>query len=696
MDDPYAAFSSPVQVTPHDKEDAYAAFSSPEKPPPQEGGPNLPRKEGESLWEYAKRSWANARAMEKQSNEPSVMERAAAIPAGFNRGVAGIVGIPVDALANAANLTLAGMGTAQSLVTGNAPSPIFTPGNPGDVPFSGEWNARQLNKLPGHPAEIPRPDDPASRYLYAAGAGASAGLIGPAAGAGVVPSTVSGASGALSSQLAAENGAGPAGQALAGIVGGAGPSALRAGTAAGTRQLARGGEQGRLNTAQNISDFERAGGQASIGQATESRATRATESMLQKTPGGAGRMVAKGEEQGQKFGANIERLAAELSPKASGEQAGRAITKGVTGEGGFIDQFKAKSSANYDALDKFVKKDQPFVLPKTVAALDQLTAKIAGAEETSKFFINSKINDIKGALSADLEAGGNTLPYEAVKKIRSIVGEQLADAPFNGDVPRSQWKKLYSALSDDISVNAKSAGPEAESALVRANQYHAAGMKRLDTISSVIDKNGGPEAVFKAATSGAKEGATTLRAVMQSLPEDAQKTLSASVLRRLGRATAGRQDELGEKFSTETFLTNWNSMSPQAKTALFDRYGKGFRSDMDAVAKVAANLREGSAVFRNPSGTSQAGAQIAAGTTFLTSLLTGHLMIAGGVAAAVGGANIAARVMTNPTAVKWLAQTTKAPKNALPALLNRAAGSDDQDLRDFAAYLKNSKQNQQQ
>lgn len=48
-------------------------------------------------------------------------------------------------------------------------------------------------------------------------------------------------------------------------------------------------------------------------------------------------------------------------------------------------------------------------------------------------------------------------------------------------------------------------------------------MDRLDTIDHVVTKNGGPEMVFQAAMTGTKEGATTLRAVMRSLPMDARK-----------------------------------------------------------------------------------------------------------------------------------------------------------------------------
>lgn len=550
-------------------------------------------------------------------------------------------------------------------------------------------------------AGAPTPETSGEKLRYAAekgvtGALTGAGTAGMAGGLTSATRTiVGGAAGGAAAEATKQAGGGPIAQTAAGIVGGlAGAGGGRTLLAEGVKRSFRGGgEEARQRAAENIKAFEDAGTTPSVGQATENRVMQATESLLSKTPGAAGVMARKSETQAAELGANIERLASQLAPKASGEQAGRAITKGVTGEGGFIEQFKAKSSANYDQLDQHVQKNTKFSLPETQKVLGELTTPISGAEKTSKFFINGTINSIKGALDADLASDSGTMPYEAVKKLRSIVGEQLADAPFAGDVPRSQWKKLYAAMSSDLEANAKAVGPEAEKALARANSFHAAGMKRLDAISAVIDKNGGPEKVFQAAISGNKEGATTLRAVMQSLPPDAQKTLSAAVLRRLGRATAGKQDELGEKFSTETFLTNWNGMSPNAKAVLFDRYGPDFRRDMDQVAKVTANLREGSQVFRNPSGTGQATTQAATVATFAVSVLSGNLGAAGTVAGGVTAANLGARLLTHPPFVKWLAKSTRMPVEAVPVALSQLARSDDPLLKEAAAVLaENRKQ----
>ena len=477
----------------------------------------------------------------------------------------------------------------------------------------------------------------------------------------------------------------------------------RATLAEGVKRSFRGGEAGRQQVAQNIQAFEQAGDSPSVGQATQNRRMQATESLLSRTPGGAGVMARRAESQAANLGQGLEAQASKLAPRSSAEQAGRAIERGVRGEGGFVEQFKAKQSQLYGELDQHIQPQTGVDISSTTKALKTLNAPIEGAPNTLKFFQNAKMRSIEDALKKDLEqSGGNpaladletvlarggTLPYEAVKKLRTLVGNEMADSTILSDVPRSKWKSFYAALSSDMEKAATVAGPEAAAAWKRANTYTRAGMRRLETIDHVVERNGGPEAIFSAAISGTKEGATTLRAVMQSLPADAQKTVSATVLRRLGRATPGRQNDLGEKFSTETFLTNWNSMSPQAKGVLFDRYGSQFRQDMNQVAKVASNLRDGSKVFQNPSGTGQAAAQTGAAVGFFTSLATGNAGVAGSIAAGVAGANLSARLLTNPSFVKWLAKTTQTPPKALPSLVAQLAANGNDDEKEFARLLQ--------
>lgn len=288
------------------------------------------------------------------------------------------------------------------------------------------------------------------------------------------------------------------------------------------------------------------------------------------------------------------------------------------------------------------------------------------------------------------------LPYEALKKLRTLVGNEMSNNSLVSDVPRSKWTALYGALSKDLQGAAQDAGPQAQQAWSRANAYYRAGSNRIDTIANVVDKSGGPEAIFNAATSGTRDGATTLRSVMQSLQPDEQKVLASVMVRRLGRATPGAQNATGDAFSMSSYLTNWNRLSPDAKKALFGRFGPKFSQDMDHLATMADNVRSGSKVFANPSGTATTAANIAAWTSMIGSLASGQVHTAATIGAGVGGANLIARVMTNPRFVGWLARQTRLgipPQLANVAnLRNMAQEHDDPDLKAMADLVKDAQQ----
>jgi hypothetical protein len=510
--------------------------------------------------------------------------------------------------------------------------------------------------------------------------------------------TVSGATGGTSAGVTREMGGGPLAQFAAGIVGAALPQGMAAATPELTRRAFRGGEAGRQALEQNIDDFATAGTTPTVGQGTQGRVAQGTESLLGRTPGGAGRIIAKATDQADEIGAAVGKQADSLSPGAGADEAGLAIVKGIRGEkatpgSGFVGAVKAQQEKLYSKLDQYLGGQTPVNVSKTRAALQALNADIPGAPALSQWFKNSRIQGIEGALGDDLAKAAvpDSLPYEAIKKLRTLVGNEMADAGLLSDVPRSKWTALYKALSEDLEAAARGAGPDASAAFSRANNYTRAGMRRLEVIDSVIDAAGGPEKVFKAATSGTKEGATVLRSIMQSLPEDGRKAVSAAVLRRLGTAKAGVQNATGDAFSPETFLTNWNTLSQSAKRVLFDRFGNQFRQDLDTIARVTANIRDGAKVFRNPSGTEQAAAQAGTVGGALVALITGRLDVLAGIGATVGGANLSARLMTNPDFVRWLATASKFPAGAygqqVAQLANIAARTEDADLAEAARLL---------
>jgi len=510
------------------------------------------------------------------------------------------------------------------------------------------------------------------------------------------------ATGAASAGTTREAGGGTGAQIVAGLVGGLAPAVATAGGAATLRGAIRGGEAGRQQVEGNVTAFRQAGTTPTVGQATESRVLRGIESLLSRLPGSAGVVGRKAEEQQKQIGEGVSRLASLLTGRKDAESAGRAIERGIRGD--FVPTTRATENALYDNLDQFIPGITRVPVQNTANAFSAVNAPIPGAPALSPLFQNSRLMGLERAFSSDAApaAGGlpgtqtPRLPYQAVKQTRTMVGQELDNASLASDVPRSKWKGLYAGLSQDLGEAARAAGPQAERAFTRANAFSRARAGRLEAIDHVLNANGGPEAIFRAATSGTKEGATTLRAVMRSVPEDTRRQVSGTVLQRMGRAVNSQQNDAGDVFSTQTFLTNWNGLSNEAKSVLFGGYGPRFNAAMDRVARVASNLRDGSKVYANPSGSGAAVAQVGGyatiGTTLITSLTTGHAAPFVGALGAMGGTNMAARLMTNPQFVEWLARSTEMPLSAInsqiPVLQQIARDSNDPAVDELARSLQ--------
>jgi hypothetical protein len=142
---------------------------------------------------------------------------------------------------------------------------------------------------------------------------------------------------------------------------------------------------------------------------------------------------------------------------------------------------------------------------------------------------------------------------------------------------------------------------------------------------------------------------------MDSLGDDEQANVRATLIARLGKSSAGRQDAQGQAFSLPEFLTHWNQMSPGAKRTLFQ--GET-RAALDDLAKVAEGAKEAQK-YQNFSNT--------AGGLTGQMIITGVPLYSGGLlgaAAAMLSQYSAGRLLASPRFAKWLvgAATTTKPK----------------------------------
>ena len=551
-----------------------------------------------------------------------------------------------------------------------------------------------------------------------------------------VMQVASGASAGAASRGTREAGGGEGAQLAAALAGGLAPTVGAFGAKEALRRAIRGGEEGRQQMADNIATFENAAGiTPTLGQATQSRAIQAAETGLSSVPGSAGFMARRGEIQAKALQDSIQEITDKLSPNANGWGAGEAIAKGVST---FQNNVRTVQKHLYGKLDEHIPAGTMISSDRTRAALEDLNAGIEGAPALSAWFKNARIQGIEGGLKRDtteldailsrpgvqqqanemrgrLQAqaaridaenserallGMNNmqprmtpeqiearvqgmltskvdgqLPYESLKKLRTLVGQEISDGGLVADVPKSKWRALYAALSDDLGTAAEQAGPAAQQAWSRANQYTKASIQRLEQLESVVNRDA-PEKIFKAATSGLSDGGTQIQRLMKSMPTSNRREVTAAVLQRLGRARNSAQNEMGEAFSPETFLTNLAAMSPPARDALFANSGfPGLRKRVEIMGQMAALRRDGAQVFANPSGTARQTALIGGMSGLMASIATGNIGALMGLGAVAASAKATAAIATNPQFVKKVAERTVMNPAAPAATINAATQS---------------------
>ena len=518
--------------------------------------------------------------------------------------------------------------------------------------------------------------------------------VGRSLAAAPLTQVASGAAGQGAAAVTRESGGGEGAQLAANVAGSLAPSVVPFAMQTAVRGALRGGEAGRQRVADNIATFEAASGTVpTMGQATQSRTLQAAETGLSNVIGGSGIMARRGEAQAKALEDSVQSLSQQLAPNATGWGAGEAITKGVNA---FKDSVKTTQKELYGKLDNFIPPTTPVSVNRTQEALKALNEGIDGAPNLSQFFRNAKIGNIERAMLKDVEGAtlaniapgmsstgvaptAGQLPYQAIQKLRTLVGQEISENSLTSDVPRSKWRALYAALSDDLGTAAEQAGPQAQQAWSRANQYTKASIQRLDQLETIVNREA-PERVFKAAISGLADGGTQINRLMKSMPEENRREVAAAVLQRMGRAKNSAQNEMGDAFSSETFLTNLAAMSLPARRALFSNSGfPGLEEKVMTMGRMAANRREGAQVFANPSGTARQTNLTAWGSGLAAALATGSPH---GITLALGiptASAIGAKVLTSPSTVRFAAGKTALDQSAAPATLAAAARQSTED-----------------
>lgn len=292
--------------------------------------------------------------------------------------------------------------------------------------------------------------------------------------------------------------------------------------------------------------------------------------------------------------------------------------------------------------------------------------------------------------------------FETLRAMRTNIGQQIGRAIGS---QKTQLQRLYGAMSEDLKNFAASKGPDAEQKYEFFNSVASQNAGQKKALLKAIKEEGGTGELFNKAMRGSSEDAGRLSRVMGAMNEDGRNTFRSVVLHRMGRA-GGAQEA---PFQADTFLRNYDKMSPEAKTVLFgDGQSAKLRKSLDDLNKALTDMKQTGRLKSNlgqtisssvPHGVGPVAGIIGGAIAIkevihpLIGMAETHPIAAVGAgigAAGMVGINpIMSRVLTNPKVINWFTQTTRLPAKAIPGAVAqlRSMGAKDPDAKSLADWM---------
>jgi hypothetical protein len=308
----------------------------------------------------------------------------------------------------------------------------------------------------------------------------------------------------------------------------------------------------------------------------------------------------------------------------------------------------------YDRADRMAG-GATLPLPQAVAKADEWLAKLEKSVEGEGGQLYKDVKKLRDQMAA------GKFEIEGIRQTRTALRESLTERGLRGSATDKVFGDILEAATGDMYDGLTAAGKQnAAGALKTANAFWK---KRVETIDEVLEPVLGKNAprsgeqivtaIENMANPKTGNGAR-LRQLFQSMPEGERRSVAATLVNRLGQPTKGAAEVAdGSGFSFNTFLTNWNNMSQQARRAIFQP------ETVEALNKLAVVSR----------GVKQAGAAANTSNTAraigVQAVMSPLLWYVNPLAAIGGGASQYAvgKLMASPRFARWLAG---APKSATP------------------------------
>jgi hypothetical protein len=423
-----------------------------------------------------------------------------------------------------------------------------------------------------------------------------------------------------------------------------------------------------------VKAFTDSGVNPTLANITESKGTQTFQNLIANFPGGKGVI----EKATQTQIDDITKQLAGITKSTGGtiQQTGKVIQEGAEATGRATE---ARIGKLYDDLDQFVPKEvQGSKIPtnnlKALTQDAQIQDVVAvGSGDTAK--VLARYGDI-----IDIVDEAGNISYPRLKTFRSTVGAKMQSPSLLGE-ERGALKKVYGALSEDMKAAVTAQGGERGlRAFNKANNNFMRSTERLEKQINPLIKADTPEKVYNLALSGTKQGGSNIKPIMKGLNPTQQEFVRGTVVNRMGSANPGQQDAFGEVFSSDKFLTEWNRLSPEARSNIFSKEQVG---SIENLNKVISSIKQAGKVRQSSNN-----------LPYLAYLGLGSALATSPAAAvgAVSGANLTAKMMTNPRFLKWLAQAPKVKPTEIPKhlkVLSTISAAGNSELReDILNYLE--------
>lgn len=213
---------------------------------------------------------------------------------------------------------------------------------------------------------------------------------------------------------------------------------------------------------------------------------------------------------------------------------------------------------------------------------------------------------IRGGVWNRLTQTAEGVTGKASAKIANDIGEFLNGS--GRDVANRlftpQQRAVAQTYADTLRRGAEARETLAEAAANSKPSASSPQVGQVEKLANAVFGKGGKsdEALFNAidnyAKSGSRADVKTLSDIVRNIPEQSRGDLAGAIIRKLG------QSKQTNDFSLDTFATQWNDYTPQAKAVLFGNAGP-YRQALDDIAAISQRYKDIGRRFGNPSGTAQ-------------------------------------------------------------------------------------------